>query len=109
MARLPVTRDGVDQRGLAAFHHFQRAGLVGLHGQAEAGVADLAGAQYLLLDPIRHLDGDRKGHTLVAPGPGKNLRIDAHHFTAHVDQGAARVAWVNGHIGLNKRHKIFLW
>ena len=56
----------------------------------------------LIADPNRLVDGDRKSNPHVPPRARINLAVDAHHFTAHIDQWATRVTRVDRHIGLNE-------
>ncbi len=64
----------------------------------------LAGGDDLVLDAHGQIDRDRKRQALVAAGLAVDLRIDADHFTAGVEQRATRITWVDRNVGLNERH-----
>merc|ERR1711939_420527 len=48
----------------------------------------------LLQDPFRSIDGHRKAQRLRA---SDDRRVDPHHFSRRIEQGAAAVAWVQGY------------
>ena len=56
----------------------------------------------LMLD--RDVDRDRERHALVAARAAVDLRVDAHHLAARVEQRTARVAGVDRHVGLDEGH-----
>lgn len=64
----------------------------------------LAVCHDLLLDSGRYINRNRKRHTLIAAAAGVDLRIDADHLAAGIKQRAARVAGVDGDVGLDERH-----
>ena len=75
-----------------------------LYGYTEASMFGFAGSDDLVLDFAGDVDGDGKRHTLVATAAAVDLRIDADHLTACVEQRATRVAGVHSYVGLDKRH-----
>src|SRR5688572_15004699 len=76
------------------------------HADPASGHAALV-AQ-LLLDVERDVDRDREGKAHEAAGAAVDLRIDADHLAAHVEQRPARVARVDRHVGLDERHEVLL-
>src|SRR3546814_4827906 len=54
------------------------------------------------------VDRDREAHAHVAAGGAEDLRVDADHLAAHVEQRAAGVALVDGDVGLDERHVLLL-
>src|SRR2546429_226286 len=66
-------------------------------------------AAQLLLDVERHVDRDRERQAHEAAGAAVDLRIDADHFAAHVEQRPARVAGVDGDVGLDEGDEVLLW
>ena len=66
----------------------------------------VAGGQNLLLDVGGNADRDRKRQTLVAAIAAVDLRVDADHLAARIEQRPAGVAGVHGNVGLNKGHKV---
>jgi len=75
-----------------------------LHRDAEPSVPHAAGGEDLVLDANRHVDRDREGQALVAAGARIDLRVDADHAAARVEQRPARVARVHRDVGLDERH-----
>ena len=55
---------------------------------------------------LGQVDRDGKAQALVAAAAGVDLRVNAHHLARGVEQRAARVAGVDGRIGLNERHGV---
>src|ERR1039458_10761443 len=56
----------------------------------------------VVVDPRGRIDGKRETDALIAAGTRRDGRIDADHFAAHVEQRAARIARVDGRVGLQK-------
>ena len=56
----------------------------------------------------RDIDRYRERHTHVAAGAAINLRVDADHFAAHVEQRSAGIARIDRNIGLDERHIAFI-
>ena len=54
------------------------------------------------------IDGNGERHAHVAAGTRINLRVDANHLASHVEQRPARIAWIDGDVGLDERNKILL-
>ena len=71
-----------------------QVGRCGAARHAPGGAQLLAHAHGLI-----NRDGKRNAHE--APRARINLAVDAHHFTTHVDQGAAGVAGVDGAVDLD--------
>src|SRR4051812_31907041 len=69
---------------------------------AEVGVGDLAAGDELLGDALDHARRDREADAVVAAGVALDLRIDADHVAAGVEQRAARVAVVDRGVGLDR-------
>jgi hypothetical protein len=60
-------------------------------------VLRLAGLDDLIHDGLCHVDGDREPDALVAAAfAGENRGIDADQLAAGIDEGAARVARIDG-------------
>src|SRR2546425_2507935 len=102
--------DGVHQRaartiqpegGRKVARHF-------LDHHADAAARDPALVAQLLLDVERHVDRDRERQAHEAAGAAVDLRIDADHFAAHVEQRPARVAGVDGDVGLDEGDEVLL-
>jgi hypothetical protein len=64
----------------------------------------LAGGHDLVTDRGREVDRDRERHAHVAARLAVDLRVDAHHLAARVEQRAARVAGIDGDVGLDEGH-----
>ena len=64
----------------------------------------LAGGHDLILDTRGHINRNGKRHALVAAAARVDLRVDANHLAARVEKRAARVARVDGHVGLDEGH-----
>ena len=62
----------------------------------------------LVFDLYRHINRDGEGKSHVAAGLAVDLRVDADDLAVHVKQGPARVARVDGDIGLNEGHIVFI-
>ena len=75
-----------------------------LQQHAEPAAGDLAGRLHLLDDLYRQLDGNGERQPHVAAGAAVNLRVDADHLAAQVEQGAAGTAGVDRDIALDERH-----
>ena len=75
-----------------------------LHRHAEPAVRSLAGGDDLVLHLERNVDRDRERETLEAAAARIDLRIDADHRAAAVEQRAARVAGVDRGVGLDEGH-----
>jgi hypothetical protein len=71
-----------------------------LHADA-ARMTRAAGAQ-LVGHPHGLVDGDRERDAHEAARAAVDLRVDAHHLAAQVDQRPARVAGVDRHVGLDE-------
>ena len=56
----------------------------------------------LVFDLYRQVDRYSEGQALIAAGVGEYLRIDADHFSLHVEQGTAGIARVDRDVGLNE-------
>ncbi len=69
---------------------------------ADAPARDPPGFLELVGDADHFIDGHGEGNAVVAARQGGNLGIDADHLAAHIDQGAARVAGIDGHIALDQ-------
>ncbi|MNS85644.1 hypothetical protein D3C72_1195170 [compost metagenome] len=67
-------------------------------------MAGLARGDDLVLDTAGQVDRDGERQALEAARLAVDLRIDADHFAARVEQRAARVAGVDGHVRLDERH-----
>ncbi|CUJ79951.1 Uncharacterised protein [Achromobacter sp. 2789STDY5608628] len=76
-----------------------------LHRHAQARMLHLAVFQDLVLDLVRHVDRDRERQALEAAGAAVDLRVDADHFAAVIEQRAAGIAGVHRHVGLDERHR----
>src|SRR5690349_5542221 len=92
--RAGAARDGLRHGRAAA-----RAGVGELH--AEVGVGDLAARDQLLRDALHHARRDREADAVVAARVALDLRVDADHVAARVEQRAAGVAVVDGGVGLD--------
>ena len=73
-----------------------------LHGDAELAAAHLAVVHELGHDRLRHARGDREADADVAARGRQDLGVDAHELAGGVDEGAARVALVDGRVGLQE-------
>ena len=56
----------------------------------------------LIGDPLGLIDGNGKPDSLIGSIPGRNGRADRDRPAIEVDQGASRIPWVDGSIGLKK-------
>ena len=54
---------------------------------------------------LREIDRNGERHPLVAAGVGVDLRVDADHRAARIEQRTARVAGIHRRIGLDERHR----
>ena len=55
-----------------------------------------------------HVNRDGEGNAHEAAAAAVNLRVDADHLAAQVKQRAARIAGVDGDVGLNERRVVFV-
>ena len=63
----------------------------------------------LLYNVHSNINRNGKGQPHRPTRPAINLRVHTNDFAIHIKQWASRVAWIDGHIGLNKGHVIFRW
>ena len=77
-----------------------------LDGDADTAAHHVPGPDELLLDVARHVDRDGEGHAHEAAGAAEDLRVDADHFTGHVEQRAAGIAGIHRHVGLDEGHVV---
>ena len=80
------------------------ADLLNLHPNAPA--RDTASTAQLIRHTNSFVDRNGKRNALEAARAGVNLAVDADHLTAHIDERAARVAGVDGHVGLDERQVV---
>ena len=73
---------------------------------ADAAADDAPADAQLLRDARRLVDRDRERDAHVAARAAVDLRVDADHLAAHVDQRAAGVAGIDGDVGLDQRQQI---
>ena len=102
--RRAVGRDVRDERAVDALQA-ERIGerlVQVLHRHAEAAVLRLAGRDDLVLDLERDVDRDRERDALEAAAARVDLRVDADHRAAAVEERAARVAGVDRGVGLDE-------
>jgi hypothetical protein len=71
-------------------------------GDAERRTLHLAELDELLHDLAREVDRDREAVAHVEAGLGGDGGVDADHLAAHVHQRAARVAGIDGRVGLDE-------
>ena len=69
---------------------------------ADAPSRDLAGGAQLVADAHGLVDRNREADPHETAGTRIDLAVDAHDLAAHVQQRAARVAGIDGHIGLDE-------
>ena len=69
---------------------------------AEVGVLHLAAGDERVRDALRRVDRDREADAVVAAGVALDLRVDADHLAAEVQQRAAGVAVVDRGVGLDR-------
>ena len=69
---------------------------------------DAAVLPQLPIDIDDHIDRHGERHAHEAPGAAVNLRVDPDDLALEVEQGAAGVAWIDGHIGLNEGNIVFI-
>src|SRR5690606_30819588 len=105
-----ILLDHGDQRAAGAIQTegFRQLRVDVLDGHADAAARDFAGFDELLLDVVRYVDrnGERQAH--VAAAAAINLRVDADHFAAHVEERAAGIARIDRHIRLDERRVVAL-
>ena len=71
--------------------------------RAEPGTAHLlAAALGRRDDDLDHIDGNREANADRSARFRENRRIDADHAPVHIDQRSARIARINGGVGLNE-------
>ena len=80
------------------------ADLLNLHPNAPA--RDTASTAQLIRHTNSFVDRNGKRNALEAARAGVNLAVDADHLTAHIDERAARIAGVDGHVGLDERQVV---
>ena len=73
-----------------------------LETHPDAAALDATGLDNLFHDAARHVDGDRKADADVSPAWGYDRRVDADKLTPEIDETAARIARIDGSVGLNK-------
>ena len=109
VGRLPLL-DATDQRaiGLAQTERFGQFAGHFLYRDADAPACHAALGAQLFHHLACNIDryGKRQPHR--AARTGVDLRVDANHFTVHVEQRSAGIAGIDRHIGLNERYKIIL-
>jgi hypothetical protein len=79
-----------------------------LDDDADATPADLAAGAQLRLHLHRDIDRNGKGDAHEATRTAVDLRVDADHLALHVEQRAARIAGIDGDIGLDEGHVVLL-
>ena len=92
-AARPAQPEGLGERGV---HVLDR--------HADPAAHDVAGLDELVLDVDGDVDRDRERQAHVAARLAEDLRVDADDFAARVEQRAAGVARVDGHVGLDEGH-----
>src|ERR1700733_2395781 len=75
-----------------------------LNGDADAAARDMAGLHQLLTHVHRNIDRDGERQPHVTARAAEDLRVDAHHFALHVEERAAGVARIHGHVRLDEGH-----
>ena len=73
-----------------------------LDGHAEPAARHLALGRQLRVDPLGHVDGDGEADADIAAGAREDRAVDADDLARHVDERAARVARVDGGVGLEE-------
>src|SRR5207342_176351 len=73
-----------------------------LHLHADLAATDLAGGLELLHGAHRGIDRDRETHAHVAAGITEDLRVDADHLAARVEQWTTGIAAIDRDIGLDE-------
>ena len=63
-------------------------------------------ASELVIDIRHRFRGKCKSNASVGIRVGQYGRVDAYNFAVHIDQWPARVAWINGCIGLDEGLKL---
>ena len=79
-----------------------------LNHHADAAALNFAVAAQLVGHIHGYIDGDGEGDAHKAAGLAVDLGIYAHHLPAQVEQWAAGVAGVDGHVGLDERGIVFI-
>jgi hypothetical protein len=102
LSRRTSGRDGGNERA-RVFFHAQRLGDVVGHGldlDAEPAAARLAELLQLIDDHRHRVGGHREADADRAAGRRDDRRVHADDLAVHVEQRAARVALVDGRVGL---------
>ena len=73
-----------------------------LDGDAEEAAHDLAGGHQAVHDVAREVGGDGEADALEAAAAAEDRGVEADQAALHVDERAARVARVDGRIGLDE-------
>ena len=82
---------------------FAEPGVTSWMDDAQVAARDLAGADELLHDVARHVDGHGKADALVsAAAVADDGGVDADQFAAGVHQRAAGISGIDGGVGLNE-------
>src|SRR5450830_1575920 len=107
LGRTPLF-DRTHQRtfGLAQTEGFGQRLIDLLHRYAQTATRDLAMLQQLLFNLHGYINRNRERQTLIAAGLDVDLRIDANHIALQIEQRTARIAGIDGDVGLNERHVI---
>ncbi len=79
-----------------------------LNHHTEPAAADFAFFFQLIGDIHGHIDRNGKRHAHKTTGAGVDLGVDAHDFAIQIKQRAAGITRVNSHVGLDKRHIVFV-
>jgi len=98
-------------QGAHRFFHAKRLGQVRrdlLDGDPQTPSADFSVFQQLAFDLHRHINGNGKRQPLITTAVAVDLRVDANHFTAHIEQWATGVARIDRNIGLQKGNIAFV-
>ena len=73
-----------------------------LNGDAEPAARHLALGRQLRVDPLGHVDGNGEADADIAARAREDGAVDPDHFARHIDEGSARVARVDGGVGLQE-------
>src|SRR5262249_47227976 len=79
-----------------------------LYHYADPAPAHPAVLPKLPLDLHRDVDRDRERQPHEPPGPAVDLRVDADHLAAHIEQRPAGVARIDRDVGLDEGNKVLL-
>ncbi|ABA49128.1 hypothetical protein BURPS1710b_1013 [Burkholderia pseudomallei 1710b] len=106
----PLRIDRADERavGLLQAERTRERLIEPLHGDAEPAAAHVARLHELVLHLHRLVDRDRERQPLEAARLRVDHRVDADHLAVQVEQRAARVAGVHGHVGLDERRVVLV-